>query len=87
MTGMAERSAPAVTFSRRMLGLVIDGQAVNDIPAKDRDIAMAFQNDALYPHMTVRNNRVFALNFADQVNGGFDALLHIIPSVLTDRKA
>ena len=41
--------------------LYIDGQLVNDIPAKDRDIAMVFQNYALYPHMTVRKNIEFAL--------------------------
>ena len=31
----------------------IDGKKVNDVPPKDRDIAMVFQNYALYPHMTV----------------------------------
>ena len=41
--------------------LLIDGKVVNDIPAKDRDIAMVFQNYALYPHMTVRNNMAFSL--------------------------
>jgi len=39
----------------------IDGQAVNDVAPKDRDIAMVFQNYALYPHMTVRENMAFAL--------------------------
>ena len=33
--------------------LYIDGKLMNDIPPKDRDIAMVFQNYALYPHMTV----------------------------------
>ncbi len=41
--------------------LLIDGKVVNDVAAKDRDIAMVFQNYALYPHMTVRNNMAFAL--------------------------
>ena len=36
--------------------LRIDGRVVNDVPPKDRDIAMVFQNYALYPHMTVREN-------------------------------
>src|SRR4051812_24298630 len=36
--------------------LSIAGRAVNDIPAKDRDIAMVFQSYALYPHMSVRKN-------------------------------
>lgn len=41
--------------------LAIDHQAVNHIPAKDRDIAMVFQSYALYPHMSVRNNLAFGL--------------------------
>ena len=41
--------------------LVIDGRVVNDIPPKDRDIAMVFQNYALYPHMTVYENMAFSL--------------------------
>jgi multiple sugar transport system ATP-binding protein len=39
----------------------IDGKKVNDIPPKDRDIAMVFQNYALYPHMTVFDNMAFGL--------------------------
>ncbi len=39
----------------------IDGNVVNGLAAKDRDIAMVFQNYALYPHMTVRENMSFAL--------------------------
>ena len=39
----------------------IDGRLVNDVPPKDRDIAMVFQNYALYPHMTVYENMAFAL--------------------------
>ena len=39
----------------------IDGKKVNDIPPKDRDIAMVFQNYALYPHMSVYNNMAFGL--------------------------
>src|SRR3954462_12757373 len=41
--------------------LKIGGEVVNDLAPKDRDIAMVFQNYALYPHMTVRENMVFAL--------------------------
>ena len=41
--------------------LYIDDRLVNDIPPKDRDIAMVFQNYALYPHMTVYDNIAFAL--------------------------
>jgi multiple sugar transport system ATP-binding protein len=39
----------------------IGGEVVNDLAPKDRDIAMVFQNYALYPHMTVRENMGFAL--------------------------
>jgi multiple sugar transport system ATP-binding protein len=39
----------------------IDGRLVNDVPPKDRDIAMVFQNYALYPHMTVYKNMAFGL--------------------------
>lgn len=41
--------------------IYIDGLLVNDIPPKDRDIAMVFQNYALYPHMTVYQNMAFGL--------------------------
>jgi multiple sugar transport system ATP-binding protein len=44
--------------------LKIGGQVVNDRAPKDRDIAMVFQNYALYPHMTVRQNMGFALKLA-----------------------
>ena len=39
----------------------IGGRLVNNVPAKDRDIAMVFQNYALYPHMTVYDNMAFGL--------------------------
>jgi len=39
----------------------IDGRVVNDVAPKDRDIAMVFQNYALYPHMTVYENLAFGL--------------------------
>ncbi len=39
----------------------IGGRLVNNVPAKDRDIAMVFQNYALYPHMTVYENMAFGL--------------------------
>ena len=41
--------------------LLIDGKRMNDVEPKDRDIAMVFQNYALYPHMTVRENMEFPL--------------------------
>jgi multiple sugar transport system ATP-binding protein len=44
--------------------LIIGGERVNDLAPRDRDIAMVFQNYALYPHMTVRDNMGFALKLA-----------------------
>jgi multiple sugar transport system ATP-binding protein len=44
--------------------LRIGGRVVNQLAPKDRDIAMVFQNYALYPHMTVRQNMAFALKLA-----------------------
>ena len=41
--------------------LYIDGKLMNDVAPKDRDIAMVFQNYALYPHMTVYENMAFSL--------------------------
>lgn len=41
--------------------ILIGGDVVNDVPPKDRDIAMVFQNYALYPHMTVAQNMSFGL--------------------------
>src|SRR6476659_10120820 len=44
--------------------IAIGGRVVNTVPPKDRDIAMVFQNYALYPHMTVRQNMAFSLKLA-----------------------
>ena len=41
--------------------LIIDGKVMNDVAPKDRDIAMVFQNYALYPHMSVYDNLAFSL--------------------------
>ncbi len=49
--------------------LKIGGEVVNDRSPKDRDIAMVFQNYALYPHMTVRENMGFALKLAERRQG------------------
>ena len=52
--------------------LYIDDRLVNDVAPKDRDIAMVFQNYALYPHMTVRENMAFSLKLKklpkDEIN-------------------
>jgi multiple sugar transport system ATP-binding protein len=44
--------------------IAISGRVVNDVAPKERDIAMVFQNYALYPHMSVRDNMAFALSIA-----------------------
>jgi len=41
--------------------IMMNGKIINDMPPKDRDISMVFQNYALYPHMTVYNNMAFGL--------------------------
>jgi multiple sugar transport system ATP-binding protein len=50
----------------------IGDRVVNDIPPKDRDIAMVFQNYALYPHMTVYKNMAFALRLRKFPKGEID---------------
>ena len=53
--------------------IAIGGKVVNDVPPKERDIAMVFQNYALYPHMTVRDNMAFALMLAKRRSAEIDA--------------
>jgi len=50
----------------------IAGKVVNQMPPKERDIAMVFQNYALYPHMTVRDNMAFSLALAKQPKSMID---------------
>src|SRR5919198_4726413 len=52
--------------------LIIGGDRVNELPPRDRDIAMVFQNYALYPHMTVRENMGFALKLAKEPRAEID---------------
>ena len=49
--------------------VLIGERVVNDLPPKDRDIAMVFQNYALYPHMTARDNMAFGLRMRHQSKG------------------
>ena len=49
--------------------IAIGGRVVNNVAPKERDIAMVFQNYALYPHMTVRDNMAFALTLAKVPKG------------------
>ncbi len=53
--------------------ILIDGRRVNDVPPKDRDIAMVFQNYALYPHMTVYKNMAFGLMLRKYPKAEIDA--------------
>jgi multiple sugar transport system ATP-binding protein len=55
--------------------LYIDGQEMNDVPPKDRDIAMVFQNYALYPHMTVYDNMAFGLKIRKYDKAEIDRLV------------
>jgi multiple sugar transport system ATP-binding protein len=62
--------------------LLIGGRVVNDIPAKDRDIAMVFQNYALYPHMTAYENLAFALKLRRMSEREIDARVREAATIL-----
>ena len=71
--------------------LYIDGKLVNDVEPKDRDIAMVFQNYALYPHMTVYDNMAFGLKLRkvpkDEIDKKVRESAEILDlSALLDRK-
>jgi multiple sugar transport system ATP-binding protein len=71
--------------------LEIDGKLVNDVPPKERDIAMVFQNYALYPHMTVFENMSFGLRIRkmpkDEIRRRVDEAAKVLEiSHLLDRK-
>ena len=56
--------------------LRIDGRVVNDVAPKDRDIAMVFQNYALYPHMTVAENLGFGLHLRGKSKDDIERRVH-----------
>ena len=60
----------------------IDGKRVNDIPPKSRDIAMVFQNYALYPHMTVYKNMAFGLKLRKFPNAEIETRVHEAAEIL-----
>lgn len=62
--------------------IIIDGQVVNHIPPKDRDIAMVFQNYALYPHMSVYENMAFGLKIRKIPRKEIDARVHEAARIL-----
>ena len=66
--------------------LIIGGEVVNDLAPKDRDIAMVFQNYALYPHMTVRDNMGFALKLAKVDKAEIDTKVEEAARILDSRR-
>ena len=68
------------TISRGTLS--IDGRIVNDVPARDRDIAMVFQSYALYPHMTVARNLAFGLHRRGLPKADVDRRVHDAAAML-----
>ncbi|MGN0267388.1 MAG: ABC transporter ATP-binding protein [Lachnospiraceae bacterium] len=62
--------------------LYIDGKLVNDVAPKDRDIAMVFQNYALYPHMTVYDNMAFALKLKKTPKDVIDKKVREVAEIL-----
>ena len=62
--------------------LAIGDRVVNDVPANERDIAMVFQNYALYPHMTVYQNMAFALKLRNVLRDEIDRRVREAASIL-----
>ena len=62
--------------------LYIDGKLVNDVEPKDRDIAMVFQNYALYPHMSVYDNMAFGLKLRKTPKDEIDRKVHDAAKIL-----
>ena len=62
--------------------LLIDGKLMNDVEPKDRDIAMVFQNYALYPHMTIYDNMAFGLKLRKMPKDEIDKKVREAASIL-----
>ena len=62
--------------------LYIDGKLMNDVAPKDRDIAMVFQNYALYPHMTVYENMAFSLKLKKYPKAEIDRIVRESAEIL-----
>jgi multiple sugar transport system ATP-binding protein len=62
--------------------LAIDGRVINDVEPKDRDIAMVFQNYALYPHMTVYDNMAFGLKLRKVPKAEIEKMVHEAAKIL-----
>jgi multiple sugar transport system ATP-binding protein len=66
--------------------LLIDSELMNDTPPKDRNIAMVFQNYALYPHMTVYENMAFGLRIKKINKADIDKRVHEAAKILDIEK-
>ena len=73
VAGLEEISAGTIRIGERV---------VNEVPPKDRDIAMVFQNYALYPHMTVRENMAFGLKLRKFPKQEIDARVQEAAAIL-----
>ena len=62
--------------------IYIDGRKINDVPPKNRDIAMVFQNYALYPHMSVYKNMAFGLKLRRYPKSEIDARVNDAADIL-----
>jgi len=62
--------------------IALEGKVINDVAPKSRDIAMVFQNYALYPHMTVRENMAFALKLKKTDKSEIDAKIMRAATIL-----
>ena len=62
--------------------MYIGGRLINDVPPKDRDIAMVFQSYALYPHMTVYKNIAFGLELRKTPKDEIDKRVHEAAKIL-----
>ena len=62
--------------------LYIDGELENDVPSKDRNIAMVFQSYALYPHMTVYENMAFGMKIKKVPKDEIDKRIHEAAKIL-----
>ncbi|NJM92741.1 MAG: ATP-binding cassette domain-containing protein, partial [Rhodospirillaceae bacterium] len=62
--------------------IAIGDRVVNDVPPKQRDVAMVFQNYALYPHMKVYDNMAFSLKLAKQDRATIDTKVRRAADIL-----
>lgn len=62
--------------------IILDGKVINDVPPKDRDIAMVFQSYALYPHLSVYDNIAFPLKIRKMPKREIDERVHRAAKIL-----